>query len=98
MWIKQPKKTDFRVLLSIGIIVVAMGMFSLARLALYLFHHEIFSSLTGLEVLGAFWNGLRFDLSMVALFLGPIILLFNLKLFSRCKFFACFIFKSIKYD
>ena len=78
MWIKKPKRYDFRVLLSIVIILLAMFIFSAFRLALYWLHHATFASLTTAQVWSAFFNGMRFDLSMVALFIGPVILLFNL--------------------
>ena len=78
MWIKKPKRYDFRILLSILIILLAMCIFSVFRFALYWLHHATFVSLTTAQVWSAFLNGLRFDLSMVALFIGPVILLFNL--------------------
>ncbi len=78
MWIKKPKRSDFRVKLSVSIVLLAMLMFSAFRLALFLFHHAAFASLGAGEVVRAFLNGMRFDLAVIALFLGPVILLFNL--------------------
>ena len=78
MWIRKPKRSDFRVKLSLGIVLAAMLMFTLFRLALFVFHHGTFEALSASEVLGAFCNGMRFDLAMIALFIGPVILLFNL--------------------
>ena len=78
MWIKKQKRSDFRVKLSIVIILAALGIFSLFRLILYILYSSTFSSLTAGAVCSSFFNGLRFDLAMIALFLGPIILLFNL--------------------
>ena len=78
MWIKKPTRTDFRIKLSVGIILLAMAIFSLFRLALYVIYHTTFAALSTAEVWSAFLNGLRFDLAMVALFIGPVILLFNL--------------------
>jgi len=78
MFIRKPKRSDFRVKMSIGIVVLAMLILSAFRLALYLCYHPTFASLTTAEVWSAFLNGLRFDVSVVALFFGPIILLLNL--------------------
>ena len=39
MWIKKPKRTDFRVLVSVGIVALALLIFSSFRLALYLIYH-----------------------------------------------------------
>ncbi|MBR3632010.1 MAG: sulfatase-like hydrolase/transferase [Elusimicrobiaceae bacterium] len=78
MWIKKPKRTDFRLKLSIIFILLAMILFSAFRLILYVLYHSTFSSLTTSAIWSAFLNGMRFDLSMVALFMGPVILLLNL--------------------
>lgn len=78
MWIKRPKKSDFRTKLSIFIVILAMGLFFASRLALYLLYPNMFENLTTPQLWSAFLNGMRFDLAMVALFLGPVILLFNL--------------------
>ena len=78
MWIKKPKRSDFRVKLSIGIVLFALLMFSAFRLALFLLHHATFEALTAGQVFSAFLNGVRFDLAGIALFIGPVILLFNL--------------------
>lgn len=78
MWIKKPRKKDFRAKLSVGIVFFALALFTLFRLALFVFHHGVFESLMAGEVFSAFFNGLRFDLSVIALFIGPVILLFNL--------------------
>ncbi len=78
MFIRKPRRTDFRLKLSVGVIAFALILFSLFRLALYLIYHTTFASLTQAELWSAFLNGMRFDLAMIALFLGPMILLFNL--------------------
>ena len=78
MWIKKPKRSDFRVKLSVGIVLFALLMFSAFRLALFLLHHATFEALTAGQVFSAFLNGVRFDLAVIALFIGPVILLFNL--------------------
>ena len=92
MWIKKPKKTDFRVKLSMAIILFAMGMFTAFRLALFVLHHANFASLSVSEVISAFANGLRFDLSVVTLFIGPVILLFNLPVNSVRYVKSCVLF------
>ncbi|WP_458401797.1 LTA synthase family protein [Candidatus Avelusimicrobium sp.] len=78
MWIRKPRRTDFRAKLSVVIVLFALVMFSVFRLALFAFHHSSFASLSFWQILSAFFNGIRFDLSVIALFLGPVILLFNL--------------------
>ena len=78
MWIKKPKRSDFRVKLSIAVVLGALLMFALFRLALLVLNYSVFDSLSAGEIIGAFWNGMRFDLSVIALFIGPVILLFNL--------------------
>ena len=83
MWIKKPQKTDFRFRWSIYIVLLAVLMFTAARLALYETCRPVFAVLSPQEVRSAFLNGLRFDLSCIALFLGPFILLLNLPVNSR---------------
>ena len=78
MWIKKPKRSDFRVKLSIAVVLGALLVFALFRLALLVLNYSVFESLSAGEIIGAFWNGMRFDLSVIALFIGPVILLFNL--------------------
>ncbi len=71
-------KKDFRVMLSVGFVVAAVALFFAARLALWWSNGDYFSALSGWEIASAFWNGLRFDLSVIALFMGPVILILNL--------------------
>ena len=78
MWIRKPKRSDFRVKLSVAIILFSLALFFLFRLALFLIHHHTFAALSFGQVISGFLNGIRFDLSVIALFLGPVILLFNL--------------------
>ena len=94
MWIRKPLRTDFRVKLSIAIVLLAMLLFSAFRLALYVFYHNTFAALSTAEVWSAFLNGLRFDLAMVALFLGPVILLFNLPVNSVRFVKSCVLFMA----
>lgn len=78
MWIKKPRRSDFRAKLSVGIVFFALTLFSVFRLALFVLHHSTFEALSFGQVMAAFFNGVRFDLAVIALFLGPVILLFNL--------------------
>lgn len=83
MWIKKPQKTDFRFRWSIYIVLLAALMFTAARLALFECYHSLFAALTAQEIKSAFLNGLRFDFSCIALFLGPLVFLLNLPVNSR---------------
>lgn len=89
MWIKRPKRSDFRIKWSIWIILIAMTLFSLFRLALFVCYHATFASLSVGQIISAFLNGMRFDLAMIALFIGPLILLFNLPVNSVRYVKAC---------
>ena len=95
MWIKKPRRSDFRVKLSVGIVLFALLMFSAFRLALFWLYHPTFDALTAGRIFSAFLNGIRFDLAVIALFIGPVILLFNLPVNSvryvkYCVFFMAF--------
>ena len=60
----------------IVIFVVALLQFSLARLALLLIYPEQFASLDGLQLLKAFLEGMRFDLTSITVFFSiPLLLL-----------------------
>ncbi len=60
-----------------------MGVFTLARLALWLSNGAFFAPLSGEEIASAFVHGLQFDFYMTALCLGPVIMLLNLPVPSR---------------
>ena len=96
MWIKKPKRSDFRAKLSVGIVLFALLLFTAFRLALFVFHHATFASLSAGEVCSAFLNGLRFDLAVIALFLGPLILLFNLPVNSVRYVKSCVLFLAFE--
>ncbi len=83
MWIKKPQKSDFRFRWSFYIVFLAAAMFLAARVALFESFRPVFEGLTKPEVWSAFLNGLRFDFSAIAVFLGPLILLLNLPVNSR---------------
>lgn len=83
MWIRKPRKTDFRFRWSIYIVIIAVFMFLAARLALFNCYEPVFASLSPAEIKSAFLNGLRFDFSAIAVFLGPLLFLLNLPVNSR---------------
>lgn len=73
-------KKDFRLKLSLLAVLAACALFTAARLALFWLNHGFFAALSAPEIRSAFLNGLRFDFSVIALFMGPVILLLNLPL------------------
>ena len=83
MWIKKPQKSDFRFRWSFYIVLLAAAMFLAARVALFESFRPVFEGLTKPEIWSAFLNGFRFDFSVIALFLGPLIFLLNLPVNSR---------------
>lgn len=83
MWIKKPQKSDFRFRWSFYIVLLAAAMFLAARVALFESFRPVFEGLTKPEIWSAFLNGMRFDFSVIALFLGPLIFLLNLPVNSR---------------
>ena len=83
MWIRKPQKQDFRFRWSIYIVLFAVLMFTAARFALFEWYRPLFEGLSAPEIRSAFFNGLRFDFSCIALFLGPLIFLLNLPVNSR---------------
>lgn len=83
MWIRKPQKQDFRFRWSIYIVLFAVLMFTAARFALFEWYRPLFEGLSSPEIRSAFFNGLRFDFSCIALFLGPLIFLLNLPVNSR---------------
>ena len=69
---------SFKLHLSLYFLLAVLGIFSLFRLCLFITYQPVFAGLTLQESLIGFLQGLRFDLSIIALFLGPLILLFFL--------------------
>ncbi len=96
MLIKKPRRNDFRVKLSVAIVLCSLLIFSVFRLAFFIFHHSTFEALSFGQILAAFFNGVRFDLSVNALFLGPVILLFNLPVNSMRYMKACVMFMALE--
>ena len=70
---KDPRST-----FSLGWIIFALALFSFIRLLLFILYHSVFASLSFTQVLNCFVQGIRFDLTMVALFLGPLIIFLNI--------------------
>ncbi len=65
-----------RLRLGLSFLLIALALFALARLALYLSYPEAFDSLQAGAVLGAFANGLRFDGAVLGRVLAiPLLLL-----------------------
>ncbi|ACC98621.1 Putative phosphoglycerol transferase [Elusimicrobium minutum Pei191] len=76
---KTPSKIKISLIITAGFAIV----FTLARLALLLIYPDYFKELTKTEILFSFLNGLRFDFGIIALFAGPLLLLFNLPVKSK---------------
>lgn len=78
------QKKDFRLSFSLIITVSSVLLFLAARMALWKLNASFFAPLSSAEILSCFLNGLRFDFAMIALFMGPVILLLNLPVKSFC--------------
>nr|QGT50674.1 alkaline phosphatase [uncultured Elusimicrobia bacterium] len=74
----MPARKDYRLAFSLSAIMAALGLFTLARLVLLLLNGAFFETLAAGELFSAFFNGLRFDFSIIILFMGPVIFLLNL--------------------
>lgn len=72
------RKKDSRLTYSLWMVLGAVALFAAARGALLWLNGGFFASLSGGQVAGAFLNGFRFDFSVIALFMGPAVLLLNL--------------------
>lgn len=89
---KQPYQDWKTKLVLAAVFLSAALFFCLLFRALLLWNHpHVFSSVTGPDVVRAFLNGFRFDLSVVCLFLGPFLFLLFLPVKSSAwtKTFAC---------
>ncbi len=69
---------DPRATFSLGWIVLSLFLFEFIRFLIFIVYHSVFASLTTGEILNCFLNGIRFDISMIALCLGPLLVLFNI--------------------
>lgn len=76
-------KKDFRLALSLWAVLGMAAVFMAARAAVFFLNREYFGALSGAEIISAFANGLRFDFSVLALFMGPVIFLLNLPVRAR---------------
>ena len=77
----QQKNLPFRLALySLG---VALFIFALMRAILLFQNPDFFSILSGKDIAMAFLYGLRFDLSIIGLFMGPVLILMNLPIHKK---------------
>ena len=79
-------KKDPRATFSLGWIILSLFLFEFIRFLLFVVYHYVFASLTTGEILNCFLNGIRFDISMIALCLGPLLVLFNIPI--RNKYYV----------
>lgn len=80
---QKHKQPDFVLKFSLWTVLACFIIFALARLAMLLLYGSFFADLSSSQVLKAFVQGLRFDGSVIALFVGIPLLLLNLPLKSR---------------
>lgn len=79
-------RKNFNIKVSLVFFIFALFIFFLARLALFLIYNSNFSDLSFWQIFKAFLNGIRFDYSVIALFLMPCLLMINLPIKSRVWF------------
>lgn len=70
-----PQDFPTKLHLTLRLLIGAMLVFTLVRLALWLIYRPVFAALSPAQTAAAFAQGLRFDFSVLALFLGPLIFL-----------------------
>ena len=69
-------KPDFRLRLAASLLLFCVAIFSIFRLLVYISYYKFFTCLSAGHTLFAFFNGVRFDLSTIALFAGlPLLML-----------------------
>mgnify|MGYP002852209252 CR=1 FL=1 len=71
-------KRDARLLISCGVVVAALVIFTAVRIAIWGANAPLFADLSAAQIGSAFLNGCRFDFYMTALCLGPVLFLLNL--------------------
>ena len=71
-------KRDVRLQISCLVPFAMMVVFTLVRLGIWLGNSTFFASVEAAEVRAAFLQGLRFDFYIIALCMGPVILLLNM--------------------
>ncbi len=81
--LKAHKQPDFALKFSLWTIFACFIIFALARLALLLLYGGFFEDLSSAQIVKAFVQGLRFDGSVIALFVGIPLCLLNIPLKSR---------------
>ena len=79
-------RKNFNLKVSLIFLFAALAIFFCARLALLLIYSANFEALTTWQIIKAFLNGIRFDYSVIAIFLLPCLLLMNLPIKSRVWF------------
>ncbi|MBO7605813.1 MAG: hypothetical protein J6S61_05065, partial [Elusimicrobiaceae bacterium] len=79
-------KKNFNLKVSLIFVFAALAIFFAARLALLLIYNTNFEVLTTWQIIKAFLNGIRFDYSVIAVFLLPCLLLMNLPVKNRVWF------------
>ena len=79
-------KKNFNLRVSLTFIFSSLIIFFCARLALLLIYSANFEMLTNWQIFKAFLNGIRFDYSVIAIFLLPCLLVMNLPVKSRVWF------------
>lgn len=72
------QKKDNRLKFSVCTVLLALVLFTASRATLLFLNPAFFATLTGAQLASAFLNGLRFDFAIIALFMGPAVLLLNL--------------------
>src|SRR5574344_604204 len=77
------KQPDFALKFSLWTVFACFIIFALARLTLLLLYGNFFADLSAAQITKAFVQGLRFDGSVIALFVGIPLFLLNIPLKSR---------------
>ncbi len=80
---KKNKQPDFALKFSLWTVFACFIIFALARLTLLLLYGNFFADLSAAQITKAFVQGLRFDGSVIALFVGIPLFLLNIPLKSR---------------
>lgn len=79
-------KNNFNLKITFIFLLTAFALFFCTRLALFLIFNTEFSALSSGQVIKAFLNGIRFDYSVIALFLMPCLFMLNLPIKKRLWF------------
>lgn len=79
-------KKNFNLKVSLVFVFSALIIFFCARFALLLIYNANFQALTNWQIFKAFLNGIRFDYSVIAVFLMPCLFMMNLPVKNRLWF------------